>query len=77
MATGPGGIVANVLLMPAFQVGNPVQAVVLMKAHDFTRGSGSFCLHGFHVDPNVYFHGRALVRSRRSALRPRRFFGGV
>ncbi len=49
VATGPGRIVADMLLMAAFEVGNPVEAVVLMKADDSTRGSGDFCLHGFHV----------------------------
>jgi hypothetical protein len=49
MSTGPRWIMANMLLMSAFKVGNPIEEVVLMKAHDFTRGPGYFCSDGFHV----------------------------
>jgi hypothetical protein len=31
-------IMADMLLVAAFKVGNPIEEVVLMKAHGFTRG---------------------------------------
>jgi hypothetical protein len=36
------------LLMAAFEVGNPVEAFVLMKSDDFAWDAGRFCSHGFH-----------------------------
>jgi hypothetical protein len=44
---------ANMLLMSAFEVGNPVEKFILMKPHDFTGDSGHFCSHGFHIEANV------------------------
>ena len=49
MPGGPRRIVTNMLLLSAFKIGNPVQAFVLMKGDDFTRDSGDFCSHGFHI----------------------------
>jgi hypothetical protein len=53
MSGGPRRIMANMLLMSAFEVGNPVEKFILMKTHDFTRDSGHFCSHGFHIEANV------------------------
>jgi hypothetical protein len=50
---GPRRIMANMLLMSAFEVGNPVEKFILMKPHDFTGDSGHFCSHGFHIEANV------------------------
>src|SRR6266478_3138781 len=55
MAGGPRRIVTNMLLMPAFKVGNPVQAFVLMKGDDFTRDSGDFCSHGSISRPLPFY----------------------
>ncbi len=44
---------ANMLLMSAFEVGNPIEKFILMKTRDFTRDSGHFCSHGFHIEANV------------------------
>ena len=41
---------AYMLLMSAFEVGNPVEKFILMKTHDFRRDSGHFCSHGFHKE---------------------------
>ena len=49
MAGGPRRIVTNMLLMSAFKICNPVEAFVLMEGDDFTRDSGHFCSHGFHI----------------------------
>jgi hypothetical protein len=50
---GPRRIMAYVLLMSAFEVGNPVEKFILMKTHNFTRESRHFCSHGFHIEANV------------------------
>lgn len=52
MASGPRGIMANMLLMAAFKVGNPIEEVVLMKAHDPPGGPAHFGAHGFHRSAN-------------------------
>jgi len=33
----PGRIVSDILLVAAFEFGNPIQSLVQMKAHDFSR----------------------------------------
>ncbi len=53
MPGGPRRIMAYMLLMPTFEVGNPVEKFILVKTHDFTRDSGHFCSHGFHMEANV------------------------
>ena len=40
---------ADMLLMSATKVSNPVEAPIHMKIYDFTRSSGHFCLYRFHV----------------------------
>ncbi|MGB9434031.1 MAG: hypothetical protein WBQ89_17440 [Candidatus Acidiferrum sp.] len=42
---------ANMLLMTAFEVGNPIEVFILMKSHNFTGDSGHACSHGFHMEP--------------------------
>ncbi len=50
MLSYPRRIMANVLLMSAFEVRNPVEAFILMKTHDCTRDSaGNSRSHGFHI----------------------------
>jgi hypothetical protein len=50
MPSCPRRIMTNMLLMPAFKFGNPVETFILMKTHDFTRDSaGNSRSHGFHV----------------------------
>jgi hypothetical protein len=68
MATGPRRIVADMLLMAAFEVGNPVEAVVLMKADDSARGSGDFCLHGFHESATLSLRSLPPARWRAGIL---------
>jgi hypothetical protein len=51
MRSSPRRIVANLLLMPAFKVGNPVEAFILMKSDNFARDAGRFCSHGLHMGP--------------------------
>ena len=50
MPGGPRRIMAYMLLMSTVEVGNPVEKFILMKTHDFSRDSGRFCSHGFHMD---------------------------
>jgi hypothetical protein len=79
MATGPRRIMANMLLMSAFKVGNPVEETVLMKAHDFTRGPGYCCSHGFHVSATGILRSLPLTCVRTRARRGNlfsHFFGG-
>jgi hypothetical protein len=52
------------LLMAAFKVGNPIEEVVLMKAHDLTRGPDHFCSHGFHVSAN--WHSTLFAENSRT-----------
>jgi hypothetical protein len=68
MASGPRRIMANMLLMAAFKVGNPIEEVVLMKVHDFTRRTNHFCSHGFHVSANSHFTLFA-ANSRKAPIR--------
>ena len=68
MAAGPGRIVADMLLVAAFEVGNPVEAIVLMKADDSTRGAGDFCLHGFHVPATLSLRSLPSARWRAGIL---------
>ncbi len=47
----PGGerwIMPYELAMTACQVGDPVEAFILMEAHDFTRHSRRLCFPSFH-----------------------------
>ena len=54
MPSYPRRIMANMLLMSAFEVGNPVEAFILMKTHNFARDSaGNWRSHGFHVYSTV------------------------
>lgn len=39
------------LLMTAFEVGNPIEVLILVKSHNFTGDSGRACSHGFHMEP--------------------------
>jgi hypothetical protein len=48
VARGPGRIVANMLLMSAFKIGDPVEAIVQMKPDDLAGSSGEAWLHRFH-----------------------------
>lgn len=48
VASGPRGIVADVLLMAAFEVGDPVEGLVGVKPHDLARDSRRFRFHGLH-----------------------------
>jgi hypothetical protein len=48
VARGPGRIVANMLLMSAFKIGDPVEAIVQMKPGDLAGSSGEAWLHRFH-----------------------------
>jgi hypothetical protein len=52
MASRPGRIVANVLLMPTLQLGNPVRLLVLVEPDDFSGLALKWCfwLH----DATVY-----------------------
>ena len=45
-AVEPGRVVADVLLMAAFEFGDPVKVFVLVKADDFARDSGHGRMHG-------------------------------
>ena len=49
MSRSPRRIVANMLLMSAFEVCDPVEKFILMKTHNFTGDSGHACSHGFHM----------------------------
>jgi hypothetical protein len=49
MASGPRRIMTNMLPMSAFKVGNPVEGVILMKAHDLTRGLGYLAEYRVHA----------------------------
>jgi hypothetical protein len=51
MPSGVRRVMANMLLVSACEVGDPVETFVLMEAHDFARDSGHLCSHGFHIDP--------------------------
>jgi hypothetical protein len=48
VASGPRGIVADMLLVAAFKIGNPVEAFVQMKPDDLAGSSGNTWLHRFH-----------------------------
>jgi hypothetical protein len=62
MAGGPRRIMANMLLMSAFKVGDPVEGFVLMKAHDLTRDLGYFCSCRFHVSATNILRSCGLLR---------------
>jgi hypothetical protein len=50
MPSCPLRIMANMRLMSTFEVGNPVEAFILMKTHNFARDSAEDSRsHGFHV----------------------------
>jgi hypothetical protein len=38
------------LVVPALQLGNPIQIFIQMKVNDFSHHPGQFWLHGFHGD---------------------------
>ena len=68
MSRRPRRIMADMLLMSAFKVRDPVETFVLMESHDFARFSGYFSSHGFHMEPtcrafNLHLRGvfRLLV----------------
>lgn len=46
-------IVADVLLMSTFKLGNPIEIVIQMKVNDFSHGPSYSCLHRFHGAPVV------------------------
>jgi len=48
VAGGPGGIVADVLLMATFEIRDPVEGFVDVKTHDLARDSRRFCFQWFH-----------------------------
>jgi hypothetical protein len=50
MSSDPRWIMAYMLLMAALKISNPIEEFILVKIDNFTRGSGHFCLHGFHVE---------------------------
>jgi hypothetical protein len=64
MASGPRGVVPNMLLMSALKIGNPVEELVLVKTDNLTRDSRCFCRHGFHVKSSP------ILRSLRLDNRP-------
>jgi hypothetical protein len=51
MPIGPRRIVADVLLMSTFKVGNPVEEFVQMKIYNFARDVYSMGLRRIHVWP--------------------------
>jgi hypothetical protein len=51
MPIGPRRIVADVLLMPTFKVGNPVEEFVQMKIYNFARDVCRMGLRRIHVWP--------------------------
>jgi hypothetical protein len=65
MSSDPRWIMAYMLLMAALKISNPIEEFILVKIDNFTRGSGHFCLHGFHVESN------AILRSVLSKLETR------
>jgi hypothetical protein len=42
-------VMANMLLMSAFEVCDPVEKFILMKTHNFRGDSGHSSSHGFHM----------------------------
>ena len=48
-AIGPRRVVANVLLVTAFEFGDPVVVLILVEADDFARGSGPGLMHGSFI----------------------------
>jgi hypothetical protein len=57
---GPRRIMANMLLMSAFEVCNPVEKFILMKTHNFTGDSGHPSSHGFHIRTNLTLRSLSL-----------------
>jgi hypothetical protein len=53
MPIGPRRIVADVLLMSTFKVGNPVEEFVQMKIYNFARDVYSMGLRRIHVWPKL------------------------
>jgi len=48
MGMGKRRIVADVLLMSAFKLGNPIQIFIQTKVNDFAHRPGGSCLRRFH-----------------------------
>jgi len=47
MGMGKRRIVADVLLMSAFKLGNPIQIFIQTKVNDFAHRPGGFACEGF------------------------------
>jgi hypothetical protein len=40
----------NMLLVPAFKIGDPIQGLIQMKPDDLAGSPYDFCLQGFHME---------------------------
>ncbi len=63
MAQRPRRILPYVLLMSAFQIGNPVETFIEMVVDDLPRQSRDSCVQWFHVDP-LSFYSVSHILSR-------------
>jgi hypothetical protein len=57
MPIGPRRIVADVLLMSTFKVGNPVEEFVQMKIYNFARDAYRMGLRCIHLRTVLYCDG--------------------
>src|SRR5271157_3621041 len=73
----PRRIMANMLLMTTFEVGNPVEVFILMKSHNFTGDSGHACSHGFHMPPTAILRALPLMLAPSTRVRRSCCSGGV
>jgi hypothetical protein len=62
MPIGPRRIVADVLLMSTFKVGNPVEGFVQMKIYNFARDAYCMGLRYIHVSTVLYVDGHFSFR---------------
>jgi len=51
---------ADMLLMSAIKVSNPVEAIIYMKIYDFTGCSSHSCLQRFHVKATTILRSISL-----------------